>query len=341
MHNFGIIPRHKPARHFLFYMLESIEQLHEEFINEQRFFVRLRPATLKNYESNFKSFIKIMPNISLDMLNSKILMEFFNRLDNRERLVGKGKIKKGVKNSTMATYRTGLNSFFDWLETKKKLMKNPFIIDDKGKKIPYPQVIYDDLRWLTKEEIKKIITAIDFDIKWDSSFIRKRNMAIFITLLCCGLRKNELLSLELRDLDLERKILKVRGETSKSKRDRILPVNSLAMDKINDYLDERHKVKKDYKSPYLFVSDNRDGQFTDNGFKHLVQHLNEKSGVKFHAHRFRHTFAVNLLMKGCDIAKLKELMGHRDIRMTARYLRALPTPAMRTDLETLTIDNLV
>lgn len=321
-------------------MANELEQLHEEFINEQRFLVRLRPATLKNYESNFKSFIKIMPDISLDMLNSKILMEFFNRLENRERIVGKGKIKKGVKNSTIATYRTGLNNFFDWLIIKHKLEKNPFQ-DENGKPLPYPKVVYDDLRWLTKEEIKKIITAIDFGIKWDSFFIRKRNMAIFITLLCCGLRKNELLSLELRDLDWERKMLKVRGETSKSKRDRVLPINSLALDKIKDYLDERHKTKKEYKSPYLFVSDNRDGQFTDNGFKHLVQHLNEKSGVKFHAHRFRHTFAVNLLMKGSDIAKLKELLGHRDIRMTAKYLRALPTSEMRTDLETLTIDNLV
>ncbi|RJO59499.1 hypothetical protein C4546_01995 [Candidatus Parcubacteria bacterium] len=59
------------------------------------------------------------------------------------------------------------------------------------------------------------------------------------------------------------------------------------------------------------------------------------------AHQFRHTFAVNVLNNGSDIAKLKQLLGHRDIRMTATYLRCLPTSAMRGDVETLTLDNLV
>jgi integrase/recombinase XerD len=58
-------------------------------------------------------------------------------------------------------------------------------------------------------------------------------------------------------------------------------------------------------------------------------------------HRFRHTFAVNFLNRGGDIAKLKQLLGHRDIRMTSAYLRCLPTSAMRTDVESITLESLL
>jgi integrase/recombinase XerD len=58
-------------------------------------------------------------------------------------------------------------------------------------------------------------------------------------------------------------------------------------------------------------------------------------------HQFRHTFAVNFLNQGGDIAKLKQLLGHRDIRMTSAYLRCLPTSAMRTNVESISLDTLL
>lgn len=158
-------------------------------------------------------------------------------------------------------------------------------------------------------------------------------------MLTCGLRKGELLGLKIRDIDLERKQLTVRAETSKSRMQRVVPLNSLVVSKIKDYFGEKKKI--DCCSENLFTSDNGIGTLGYDGIKHLVEKVKKASGVNFHLHQFRHSFAVNLLMAGTDIAKLKQLLGHRDIRMTATYLRCLPTSEMRDDVEKMTLDNLI
>lgn len=314
-------------------MRKDLKQLFEEFMEECKFSAKLSPETLKGYQASFDLLIKIISTITLETISDKTMNEFFKCLEQRERIVGRGIIKKGIKKSTIATYRSKLHKFFSWLKMKKYLKENPFDI------MPYPTVEYIDRKWLKKESIETIFTAMDFKIEWDNSFVQKRNVAIFTLLLCCGLRKNELLGLRARDIDLGRKMLSVNAETSKSKRDRIIPLNFLAIRKLEDYLAERKK--RGCLTPHLFVSNNRDERLSDHGFKHLIKILNEKSGVKFHAHQLRHTFAINLINQSCDIIKIQQLMGHKDIRMTAVYLRCLPNSAMRQDVENLTIDNLV
>ena len=314
-------------------MKQNIIQLHEEFMQGQKFSVRLSSETLRGYQHTFDLLIKMMPTITLEMLSEKTMTEFFKRLELRERTVGRGIIKKGIRKSTIATYRSKLNKFFQWLEIKGKIKENPF------SNMEYPNVRYEDRKYLKKEAVEKILTAIEFRILWKNLFIQKRNAAMFNVLLCCGLRKGELLGLKILDVDLQRKILTVRAETSKSKIDRAVPLNTMVLRKLEDYISELKK--KNYSSPYFFVSENKDEKFTDHGFKHLIEKLNKKSGVKFHTHQLRHTFAINILNGGCDLAKLQQLLGHKDIRMTAVYLRCIPTDAMREDVEMLTPDNLI
>ncbi len=314
-------------------MKQDISQLHKEFMQEQEFSAKLSSETLRGYQSAFDLLVKIMPTITLEIISEKTMTEFFKRLEVRERKVGRGIIKKGVKKSTIATYRSKLNKFFQWLEIKGKIKKNPF------SNMEYPNVRYEDKKYLKKEEIEKILTAMEFRIPWKNLFVQKRNIAMFCVLLCCGLRKGELLGLKILDIDLQRKILTVRAETSKSKINRCIPLNTMALKKLEDYLNELRK--KNYQSPYLFVSENSDTEFTDHGFKHLIEKLNKETMVKFHTHQLRHTFAINMLNGGCDLAKLQQLLGHKDIRMTAVYLRCIPTSAMREDVEAITLDNLI
>jgi len=314
-------------------MKQNIVQLHEEFMQEQEFSSRLSPETLRGYQHTFDLLIKIIPTITLEMLSEKTMTEFFKRLETRERIVGRGIKKKGIKKSTVGTYWSKLNKFFRWLEIKGKIKENPF------RNMACPNVRYEEIQYLKKEQIERILTAMTFQITWKNIFIQKRNIAMFCILLCCGLRKGELLGLKLLDIDLQRKTLTVRAETSKSKTTRTIPLNTTALIKLEDYINELGE--REYSSPFLFVSNNKNEKLTGYGFIHLIKTLNRKSGIKFHAHQLRHTFAVNMLNMGCDLAKLKQLMGHRDIRMTALYLRCLPTNAMRQDIEALTLDNLV
>lgn len=314
-------------------MTKNIRELHEDFMSESRYLARLSPATLHNYQATFDLFIKLIPEVSLAMLTGTTLAQFFKELETRKRIVGRGRLKQGVKESTIATYRAKLAPFFNWLKRKGYITESPF------SNLPQPRVVYEEPQYLRKEQIERIITAIDFKIPWPNLFLQKRNMAIITTLLFGGLRKSELLNLKVYDIDLERSEMKINASTSKSKQHKTLPLNSLVRRKLEDYLAERKK--KGHVSPYLFTSDQHDERLSDEGLRHLIKRISEQSGVKFHLHQLRHTFAVNLINQGTDVTVVQKLMGHKSISATLIYLRCIPSATMRQGVEALQWESLV
>lgn len=311
----------------------SLQQLHEDFMADCRYSARLAPATLQNYQAAFELFIRIVPTASLDALTLETLTGFFRELETRRRMVGHGWIKQGVKSTTIATYRAKLNPFFKWLKVKKHIAASPF------ENTPYPKIVYDEPKYLHKEQIERIITAIDFAIPWGSLLIQKRNLALIMMLLYTGLRKGELLHIKLYDIDAERSELKVSAITSKSKQHKTVPLHSLVLRRVLDYLEERRK--KGYTTPYLFASEERDAPLSESGLKHLIRKISKVSGVPFHVHQLRHTFAVNLISKGNDISVVQKLMGHKSIASTLTYLRCIPSKTLHRSVESLDWDSLV
>lgn len=313
--------------------ISKLEQLFNKFINEVRYSEKLRPETIKGYQSSFDLLNKTFENLTLEMLTSDLMIEFFRQLDTRKRIVGKGIVKVGIKRSTVQTYRNKLNRFFKWLVENEYIEKNPF---DKMK---YPVVEYEDLKYLKRNEVMEIFNCITYQMKWKNNFVKKRNIAIFSTLLYTGVRRGELLGLRIQDVNLEEMVLFVRGETSKSKKDRQVPINSQLRLVLEDYLQERNK--KVVASDCLFLSNNLDSGISADGLKHLISKVNKELDFSFHCHRFRHTYAVNLYSNGSDAYTIKVLLGHKDIRMTEKYLRAMPTKSFRVNVERVNFDNLI
>ena len=311
-------------------MRKDLQQLFNEFLYEAEFVRKVRPNTLLGYLNTFRLFIKIVPDASLNTLSSASLTEFFKVLQKRQRVVGKGHIKTGLKKSSAASYWSKLNMFFGWLLLKGYININPF------DKLSYPTPSYDDRKFLKKEDIEKIITAVHTHHD-NNIFILKRNLVLFYILLFCGLRREEVMLLQIRDIDLEKKILTVRGNTSKSGRSRQLPLHSTTLMYLKDYLATRSK----YTTPYLIVSSKQDKALALDSLKGLVNKIKEHSGVSFYLHQFRHTFAVNFLNSSNNIAKLKQLLGHKSIAMTMIYLRCLPVDELRNDIETMSIDKMI
>jgi integrase/recombinase XerD len=305
---------------------KSIQQLFGEYIYQAEFVQLLRPKTLQDYKENFDLLIRLQPDISVENLTPHIMAQFFKQLQERSRIVGKAKYVTGVKKSTIITYWNKYNRFFTWLVQNRYIERNPLY----GLKRPH--LVFDSKKFLDKEEIEKILTAIL--LTSNSSFLLKRNLVIFYLFLFCGLRCEELLLLQVRDIDLTKKMLTVRATTSKVERSRLIPLQSQLIVHLKDYLQER----KNYKTAYLIVSRNRDSGFTYAGLKHLVDTLHMSSGVNFHVHQLRHTFAVNFLNYSNNIAKLQQLLGHTNPSMTLQYTRCLPPSAMRSDLENMRID---
>src|SRR3989344_5450844 len=147
---------------------------------------------------------------------------------------------------------------------------------------------------------------------------------------------SKLHGMRMADVDMIRFVITGRDETSKSKRDRLLPIHRKLAMHLEDYLKERIKLK--YKTEKLFVASNGDHGLTTHGLKHWVKRLSGLSGVKFHLHQLRPTFACNMARTGSGVIVLQRLMGHTDPRMTQRYLRSLTVEDLRGDIDKLTID---
>ena len=307
---------------------KDLQSLFQEYISYCKHSRKLRSETIRGYRSTFRSFSKIMPEVKYPhSLTEETMSMFFKRLDTRVRIVGRDTEKSGVKASTSRTYYSKLNSFFEWLRINKCVKKNP-LQDMKA-----PEVIYDDHKTLDDSDVSKLLTVAKLRSK--TPLIRKRDTAMIITLLSAGLRKGELIGLRVTDVDFESGLLQVRGETSKSKRTRRIPMHPALEEALEEYIAERNK--RPYKSECLFVSNNEDVGLTRHGLKHWVNRYCELSGVRFHLHQFRHTFTCNLGRQNTSAIIIQKALGHTDLRMTQRYLRSMTPEDLHDDITRLNL----
>ena len=309
-------------------MKDNLKSFHNRFLIDQQSIKHLSPNTIDGLKVSFDLLLKLVPNLTLEELTEKTLADFFHLLDTRSRIVGRGESLKGVKISTTATHWSRLNRFFEWLFIRKEIEANPL------KNINFPKVYYDNKQYLSGSDVKKVMNTV-YSMPVANNFIKKRNIALFMTFLLTGMRRGELIQLEDRHVSLDKKVIKIPREISKSNIDRTVLISRELQQILEDYVGERGGGFN-----YFFLSNNTKTKLSQDGLKHLVQKVKDLSGVNFHCHQFRHTYAVNFLNQGGNIAQLRQLLGHRDIRMTAAYTRCLPEESMRDVNNSIRLENL-
>jgi len=129
----------------------------------------------------------------------------------------------------------------------------------------------------------------------------------------CGLRVNELVRLENKDLNFEEEMLYIR--LGKGMKDRFVKIPT----KIRDELENFSKINR---SKYLFGSE-RGGNLTKATIQAIVKNAAKKAGIKkrVYPHLLRHSFATHLLESGTDLRIIQKLLGHSDIKTTQIYLQ--------------------
>lgn len=295
-----------------------------EYLEDCEFGKRLRKATLKSYKEVFENFTRQMPEIqTLDDLDPQGISEFFKRVSLRMR-----EQKKEVKTSTIYTYYQKIKAFVRWLEHKNYLQDDSFV--QRMTKPHSPR--YEDDKALSDEQVSKLLSAITLENIHDS-FRYKRDILIISIFLYTGIRKGELLGLRIGDVNLSDKTLYINQATSKSKKGRTIPLNYSLVLLLKSYL--KAVDLNGYKTPYLITSTHSDRKLTEHGLKHWVEKYKRLSGVKFHLHQFRHTFACNLAKLNTDIVGIMNILGHSSTRMTERYLRSLKSEDARSQLDKL------
>ena len=164
--------------------------------------------------------------------------------------------------------------------------------------------------------------SVDEVARFWSSFRTARDLAIVGLMLLQGLRSAEVLALNREDALLSEAQLRVRGKGNKF---RFLPLAPETVQLLEHYL---RLERPNPCSAALFVSlkgRQRGARMTPAGLRSLFRHHRQTTNVQLaNPHRFRHTFASDMIRAGMSLPALMQLMGHSDIQTTLIYVTVTP-----------------
>ncbi|PYX73928.1 MAG: hypothetical protein DMG72_11800, partial [Acidobacteria bacterium] len=189
-------------------------------------------------------------------------------------------------------------------------MENGKVATNPARLVPRRRENNARLRWLTPEEEKRLRFAIE--MKW------LYHLPEFDIALNTGLRLAEQYGLTIRWINLEQRIATV--PRSKHGGTRHVPLNSIAMAALQ-HLWPAAKQRPDGR---IFLSIRGDEALEGN--RHWFNAALRDARIEdFHWHDLRHTFASRLVMAGVNLRTVQELMGHKSIQMTCRYVHLAPS----------------
>lgn len=183
----------------------------------------------------------------------------------------------------------------------------------------------DEVKELQKPIIDEVTNALGKNELTATDKIAIRDFAVLNLVYACALRISEACNLELRDLDLDKKILYVIDGKGG---DRIVPIPEPTIKIIQEWLDIRPNWKD---NPYVFTNikgTTRPGEIrpmTSKYYNQLINRLAKQTGVKLrdgsnpHPHTLRHSRAMELYDAVQDIELLQKLLGHKNIATTQIY----------------------
>ena len=211
-----------------------------------------------------------------------------------------------IDSRTAAKAVSALRSFFRFAMDEKLTDNNPAaILETPKRNARLPEV-------MSKETVEALLEKIE-----TTNPRGCRDKCLFELVYSSGLRVSEAAGLNIRDIDLEGGIAKVRGKGNK---ERIALFGPEAAVRIKQYLSEsRPKLAgKTNKSPALFIGKNGKRLSRKGIWKNYAKYA-ALAGVSSHVHTLRHSFATELLAGGADLRTVQELLGHADLSTTQIY----------------------
>ena len=180
-------------------------------------------------------------------------------------------------------------------------------------KLKLPKAERPIIEILTDDEIAVILKT------FSGTENEKRNRALILILLDCGLRLSELVGIKICDINFSKGYIMVNG---KGRKGRIVPIGERVTQDMHEYI----RFRGDAETNYLFQTNNLT-PMTSACVHSLMRKLKKRTGIKrIHAHLFRHTFATNFLVHGLgDVYELSRILGHSEIRVTEKYLQLAST----------------
>jgi site-specific recombinase XerD len=248
--------------------------------------------------------------------NKKILVYIDYLLDTR------------LQPKTINCHLDSIRGFYEYLrDVENMAIQNPV---KRGYALrlsrPLPRYIRDD--------------AID---KFFAVIRKPRDRAIFMLMLRCGLRVEEVADLTIRAIDLKRSRIAV--EEGKGGKGRVVYISHDASEALIDYI--RVRPSSRVKNIFLVEKGLHSGKaLSVRGIQKRMEYYAKRAGVKVSSHQLRHTMATQLLDADADLETIQDLLGHSRIKTTQRYCKVSNLKvqrdyfkAMETVMKRTTLDN--
>lgn len=283
------------------------------------------PLTISEYYLDLRMFLRFIKLMRCDMpINTQLenidikdvdltfiqdidtsdIFDFLSYLANDRQTSSENKsAEHGISSSSRARKLSAIKSFYKYLTVRtKQLTENP-VAD-----LEYPKIRKSLPKYLTFEQSASLLQAV-------SGQNEKRDYAILMLFLNCGIRRSELVGLNLTDVYEDR--IRVVGKGNK---ERFVYFGSACRKAIDAYLVERNqKVLSDNRALFGSRDNNR---ISVTAVHRLVKKALLKAGLdstQFSAHKLRHTAATMMLSGGVDVKTLQEVLGHENLNTTQIY----------------------
>lgn len=258
---------------------------------------RLAENTVDAYMRDFDDFMQYVQHfftVTPEGVTPEIISKYMGRLYGEKGLSGKSQARK----------LSGLKSFYNYLLINEKIDQLP----TDSVETPRQERTLPDV--LTVAEIDALISTFDM-----TTVKGCRDNAIVEVLYSTGLRVSELITLRINDLFFGEGYIRVIGKGDKQ---RIVPVGSVARDKIQLYMELRRPKRTSEATLFL---NNRGEPLTRVMVFTIIKQAAMLAGIdkSISPHTLRHSYATHLLEGGANIRQVQELLGHESISTTEVY----------------------
>lgn len=212
--------------------------------------------------------------------------------------------------TTIARKLAALKAFFRYMQSTGIITSDPI------EKLDAPRVQRELPHVLSQEQIASLFRQVKVETP-----AGQRDLAMLHILCATGMRVSELVSLNLADFDAERATIVCPGRSSRSKRERVLPLSPETVEATKHYLATARMllVTRHPEEQALFL--NRHGErLTRQGFWLIIKSYARQANIaEITPHMLRHSFAILMLQGGMELRSVKELLGHAHISTTQVY----------------------
>ncbi|MFC1989080.1 site-specific tyrosine recombinase/integron integrase [Chloroflexota bacterium] len=307
-----------------------MQEVFNKYINYLTVERNLSPNTIRIYtsdllgnkkrgvEKGFFQFLKGKGVSSLNEVDRNVLRDYMLWLKER-----------GIAKVSIARKQSSLRSFYRYLVREELVPSSPIPLERQGIGRLYSFSIKIDKRlplFLTNDEMTRLLEAPD-----SATPHGQRDRALLELLYASGIRVSELAKLNLEQVSLDTREIRVWGKRSK---ERMVLMGKPAAIALTTYLKQgRPMLLGERKSNALFLN-RYGGRLTERSIQIELQKTASKAGIdkRVHPHMLRHTFATHLLDGGADLRVVQELLGHASLSSTQIYTHVSKSQAKKVYL---------